>query len=146
MTPGELVAVGARSFGVSADDLRGSKRGAVSRARQGVAWALRQRFGQSCEGIGRLLCKKHSTIYDGLARARHLRATCPEFRARTDRLLTIEWADVAPVPRPPAVPAKRIKPMRNIHGGDHDALMRLRGTLALERALLAYRAEREGAA
>ncbi len=141
MTPGELVAVGARAFGVSVEELRGSKRGAVSQARYGVAWALRQRFGQSYESIGRLLGKRHATIHEGLARANCLRAKIPEFRARTDRLLTIDLKHARLSRRQPPALTHRVKPKNEHVDGDSDARMRLHGTLALERALLAARGE-----
>lgn len=86
-----LLYAAADAFGVTVEDLRGTKRSArISTARHGAAYALRKKFGLSQSMIARMLAKDHSTIHYGQKSLEAKMRVWPELRAKVESILEEE--------------------------------------------------------
>ncbi len=63
------------------------RKGKISRARLAICWATREVTGLSYNQIARKMARDHSSIIYARRRGEELRATDPDFKAFTDRLV-----------------------------------------------------------
>ncbi len=77
----EIVAAGAKAFGLSTNDLIGLRRFQnIAKARHAVTWVAREYLKESFASIGRALNRSHATVTSSYNRAEILLERCPGFR------------------------------------------------------------------